>query len=77
MSLVDRTNESIHLSLHYGEPITVDVDSDSSFTPSAWVSVYSDVGNQDFSFNMTFEEAELFRDRLNLILGVDISDDAE
>lgn len=71
MSLENRTNENIRLSLHHGEHITVDLDSDSSFDPPAWVNVYSDADNQDFHFNMTFEEAAKFRDRLNLILGVD------
>ena len=69
MSLEDRTNEKIPLSLHKNEEITVDVDFDSSFTPTSWVHIYGDPEGQDFYFNMTFEEATLLRDRLNLILG--------
>lgn len=71
MSLVDRTNESIALSMHGGEDIIVDHDADSSIAPGGWVTVFSNVEDQDFHFDMTYEEAELFRDRLNLILGVD------
>lgn len=69
MSLIDRTNEKISLSFHHGEAIVVDVDSDSSFEPSSWVYIYGDPDGQDFFFNMTFDEAALLRDRLNLILG--------
>lgn len=69
MSLVDRTNEQIPLSLHMSEVLIVDVDSDSSFDPSSWVYISGDQGGQDFSINLTFEEAALLRDRLNLILG--------
>jgi hypothetical protein len=69
MSLEDRTNENIPLSMYDGEPISVDVDSDSSFTPSMWVHIYGNPADQDFGFSMTFEEATLLRDRLNLILG--------
>ncbi len=72
MSLEDRTNEDVRLSLHKGETITIDVDFDSSFTPSSWVNIYGNPDNQDFYFNMTFEEAALLRDRLNLILGDDL-----
>lgn len=71
MSLVDRTNETIPLSLHAGpyNEITVDHDSDSSLTPPYRVHVYSDVDGRDFAFNMTYEEAGLLHDRLGLILG--------
>jgi len=69
MSLNDRTNESIPLSLMGHEVITIDLDSDSSFDPPMWVNVYGNPNDQDFYFNMTFEEAARFRDRLNLILG--------
>lgn len=69
MSLEDRTNERIPLSM-MGDQVVVDLDSDSSNYPTAWVTVYGNPDDQDFHFNMTFEEAERFRDRLNLILGV-------
>lgn len=68
MSLEDRTNESLSLSMHDDAKIFIDLDGDSSFTPGAWVNVYSDAEDQDFYFNMTMDEASLFRDRLNLIL---------
>lgn len=77
MGLEDRTNESIRLSIHKNQAIVVDVDSDSSIEPYAWVTVYGNPDNQDFYFNMTYQEAALFRDRLNLILGVDIPEDLE
>jgi hypothetical protein len=71
MSLEDRTNETIPLSLH-AEPdneISVDVDFDSSFAVPHRVHVFSNVDSQDFGFNMTYEEAGLMHDRLGLILG--------
>ena len=72
MSLIDRTNEIIPLSIHASpnNEICVDHDSDSSLTPPHRVHIYSDVDGQDFSFNMTYEEAELLHDRLRLILGL-------
>ena len=71
MSLNDRTNEVIPLSIHAGpyNEINVDHDYDSSLTPPHRVHVYSDVDGQDFGFNMTYEEAGLLHDRLGLILG--------
>ena len=77
MGLIDRTNEEVRLSMMKGRPLVIDIDSDSSIPPYAWVHVYGNPDNQDFHFVMTFEEAALFRDRLNLILGVDISEDLE
>lgn len=71
MSLVDRTNETITLSIHTGPDnnIVVDHDFDSSLTPQHRVHIYSNVDDQDFGFNMTYEEAGLMHDRLGLILG--------
>lgn len=69
MSLVDRTNESIPLSIHGGEPIVVDTDFDSSLTPPQRVHVFGNPDDQDFGFNLTYEEAGLLHDRLGLILG--------
>lgn len=77
MGLLDRTNEEVRLSMMRGEPLVIDIDSDSSIPPFAWVHVYGNPEDQDFYFNMTFEEAAQFRDRLNLILGVDNSEDLE
>jgi hypothetical protein len=71
VSLVDRTNETIPLSIH-ADPdneINVDHDFDSSLTPPHRVHVYSNVDSQDFGFNMTYEEAGKLHDRLGLILG--------
>ena len=68
MSLVDRTNEEIHLAMH-DELIVVDSDSDSSVWHERWVTVYGLGETQDFHFNLTLEKAGKFRDRLNLILG--------
>jgi hypothetical protein len=70
MSLVDRTNEEIQLSIH-DDFIVVDVDFDSSLTPPDRVIVYGLGETQDLYFYMTYEEAALLRDRLNLILGVE------
>ena len=69
MSLMDRTNERIPLSIHGGEDIIVDADWDSSLDPAHRVIVFGNPEDQDFHFYMTYEEAALFRDRLNLILG--------
>jgi hypothetical protein len=68
MSLIDRTNEEIHLSIH-DDFIVVDTDFDSSLEPERRVTVYGLGETQDFHFNMTYEEAELLFDRLVRILG--------
>ena len=68
MSLVDRTNEEIRLSVH-NDSIVVDADFDSSLAPPSRVVVFGLGKTQDFHFYMTYEEAALMRDRLNLILG--------
>lgn len=77
MGLLDRTDEEVRLSIMGGAPLVIDIDSDSSIYPYSWVTVYGNPADQDFYFNMTFEEAAMFRDRLNLILGVDNSPDLE
>ena len=79
MSLIDRTNETIPLSIHAGpdNEISVDHDSDSSLTPPHRVHVFSNVDGQDFGFNMTYEEANLMYDRLGLILGLSGTEKAQ
>lgn len=83
MSLIDRTNERIRLSLH--EPLRgsnpvgdyfheadlyVDVDSDSNFDPPHWVSIHLiDETHDSDRIKLTYEEAGLLHDRLGLILG--------
>jgi hypothetical protein len=79
MSLVNRANESIALSLYQGldddkkiypAQIEVDADSDSSFDPPAWVYIARTDANHDSdTMKLTYHEAELLRDRLSLILG--------
>lgn len=76
MSLEDRTNELIVLSLHapaeIGVPaqLSVDVDSDSSVSPSPWIDIaLTDADHDSDAINMTHEEAGLLHDRLGLILG--------
>jgi hypothetical protein len=74
MPLVDRTNETIPLTLEVSpEPdevatLNVDADSDSSFDPSEWVwlSFYS---GDEASYRLTYQEAELLHDRLGRVLG--------
>lgn len=73
MSLVDQTNRDIPLSIE-GLLMTVDVDSDSSFDPPAWVDIdFSDPDGRhavdDESVSLTLEEAGKLHDRLELILG--------
>jgi hypothetical protein len=58
----------IHLSIHE-DGIVVDHDSDSSFNPSSWITVYGLGNSQDFHFNMTFDEAKVFRNRLDTLVG--------
>lgn len=86
MSLTDRTNEVIYLSMH--KPMTdeedweagsmpsqlvVDHDSDSSFEPSSWVCIsLTDSDHDSDTIKMTFEEAQLLHDRLSRILGKSI-----
>lgn len=83
MSLIDRTNETIPLSIH--EPLSgenwagsyhheaqlyVDADQDSSFEPSHWVRIeLTDAGHDAEPINLTYEEAGMLHDRLGLILG--------
>lgn len=69
MTLVDRTNERIPLSIHAGEELTVDADFDSSLSPVDRVVFYGNPEDQDFYFYLTYEEARKVRDRLSLILG--------
>ncbi|WP_025157262.1 hypothetical protein [Leifsonia aquatica] len=83
MSLVDRTNETIALSLHrpmlddfppyapvHPASLDVDADSDSSFDPSHWVHVaLTDEDHDSDRIKLTYEEAGLLHDRLGLILG--------
>jgi hypothetical protein len=85
MSLVDRTNEEISLSLHMpttyeateeweaGEDaasVYIDADRDSSFTPSEWVCMsFTDFSHDSDTFRLTYEEAELVWERLGLVLG--------
>lgn len=93
MSLADRTNEEIPLSLHgplidgrgyylHGVPqgefgdyeacLHVDVDFDSDYTPAERVTISLTDNNHDSdTIEMTYEEAGLLADRLNLILGRD------
>lgn len=68
MSAEDRTNAEIPLSIH-GDSIIVDHDSDSSLTPPHRIHVYGNPDDQDFGFNLTYEEAGLLHDRLGLLLG--------
>jgi hypothetical protein len=68
MSLVDRTNEQIHLSIH-DDTIVVDTDFDSSLDPRHRVVVYGLGETQDMHFYMTYGEAGLLLDRLARILG--------
>lgn len=73
MSLEDRTNETIPLSMEYaGASITTDVDSDSYFDPTHWVTLDVEDGRLlDASVQLTYDEAGLLHDRLGLILGRD------
>lgn len=77
MSLIDQTNRTILLSMEeqYDDdyachPVTlsVDVDFESSLTPSNWVWLMLDSEEGPW-FHMTYEEAGLLHDRLGLILG--------
>ena len=69
MSLVDRTNERVHLSME-GYALGIDVDSDSDVHPEPWVwFLFEDA--EENGYKITLAEATLIRDRLNLILGVD------
>ena len=77
MSLLDTTNMDIPLSIHGGEPITIDHDFDSSLTPKERIVFYGNPEDQDLFFYATYEEAVRIRDRLNLILGVDTEDTVE
>jgi hypothetical protein len=78
MSLEDRTNEIIRLSMHaplpveggaYEAEIVVDLDSDSSFTPSHWVDIsLTDSDHDSDPIRLTMEETALLHDRLGRIL---------
>jgi hypothetical protein len=60
----------IPLSLHPGTPVlVVDHDGDSACEPTDWITVYGDADGQDLYFNMTYAEANVFRDRLSTLLG--------
>ncbi len=74
--LVDDTNETIPLSIHAAETtvseyegvsMSVDLDFDSSHTPSSWVWLMFNWGDEPW-FRLTVEEAGLLHDRLGLIL---------
>lgn len=72
MGLVDRTNETTPLSLHgKGSHLYIDLDSDSSYTPSTWVHVSfeREDTDEDGAFLLTLEEAESVYQRLALVLG--------
>lgn len=79
MSMEDRTNETILLSLHkpldevgvhHAAELAVDHDSDSSFTPAHWVAIsLTDAQHDSDTVRLTEEEAGLLHDRLGLILG--------
>ncbi len=71
MSLEDRTNERIPLSINrHGGHLTIDVDQDSSFTPSQWVWLFVPDGPDEETWTkLTYEEAERAHDRLGRILG--------
>lgn len=81
MSMEDRTNQSIALSIHAPlehnggvtpAEIYVDHDSDSSFIPAHWVEIaLTDSKHDSDTIRMTFEEAGLLHDRLSLILSRD------
>ena len=76
MSLVDRTNEVIDLSIEserkaIATQLRVDIDHDSSFIPSVWVFLgLEEPGGEDFwPIRLALHEAEALHDRLGLILG--------
>lgn len=81
MSMEDRTNQTIPLSMHkpldeemvhHAAEIYVDHDSDSSFTPAHWVDIsLTDVKHDSDTIRLTEEEAGLLHDRLGLILSRD------
>jgi len=70
VSLVDRTNEEIPLSLmsSLNDTLYVDADFDSALNPTDWVHFSSHL-EDDLYFKMTYAEAGLLHDRLGLILG--------
>lgn len=75
MSLEDRTNETVLLSLHEGEgvdgyeaAVDIDVEFDSSLDPQ-WRVWFMFTTEDEPWFKMTLEEAGLIHDRLGLILG--------
>lgn len=80
MSLTDRTNETIPLSIHrplvedgvilHHAQLDVDIDSDSSFIPSIWVHIaLTDDEHDSDRIKLSLTEAGLLHDRLGLILG--------
>lgn len=74
MSLVDRTNEEIDLSMELpaGVVLKLDIDSDSSLHPEPWVWLevaHTLDDSEDHSWRVTMAEAGLAHDRLGVILG--------
>jgi hypothetical protein len=76
MSLIDRTNEDIALSMprhRYDSGkgnLYVDVDADSSIHHERWVNLQvTDYAHDGDIISLTLEEAGLLHDRLGLILG--------
>jgi hypothetical protein len=75
MSMTDRTNEVIELSLEAdGDQIRCDIDQDSSIHHEPWVWLdFEPIDNlsekETHSRRLTLHEAGLLHDRLGLILG--------
>lgn len=68
MSLEDRTNEEIELTMPGQGTLSVDIDRDSHVWPEPWVWLMFDGGDEHWS-RLTLEEAGMLHDRLGLILG--------
>lgn len=75
MSLVDQTNETIHLDIearwsgYANFALTTDVDQDSHVWPDQWVWLTFDDNEYEPAYRLTLEGAGLLHDRLGLILG--------
>lgn len=78
MTMTDRTNEEISLSMHdqvhggvvHPAVLEVDFDSDSALRPMAWVHLaLTDADHDSDTIRLTLHEAGLLHDRLGLILG--------
>lgn len=78
MSMTDRTNEEIFLSMHdqafegrvFPATLEVDFDSDSALRPMAWIYLaFTDADHDSETIRLTLHEAALLHDRLGLILG--------